>query len=230
MKILVTGGNGKIGSLAVAELEAQHEIVIYDIKNGDNILDMDNLRDKMRKVDVVVHLAAIPHPNSQPFRDFFEINVRGTVNVAEAAHDAKVKRMIYASSTAYYGCDTYDKQYPDYLPLDEFHPNMAQGRTSGGIKHYPFSKVMAEQVLAYYGTNRMMETVVLRFAPANNKERQYPKRFDWRSVPYIDYRRGCFWANCETTKCAEAVRLRACKLGRTIFYELRKRFSQRIRL
>jgi len=217
MRILVTGGSGKIGRLAVAEL-AEHEIINYDITNGDDILDTDKLYSKMSSVDVAVHLAAIPHPNARPFRDFFDVNVLGTLNVAEAAYNAGVKRMVYSSSTAYYGCDIDGMLFPDYLPIDEKHPNMAQGRSRGGIKHYPFSKVMAEQILAYYGTNKMMQTVALRLAPANYKRQQYPGDFDWRSVPHSDYRRGCFWANCNPEYCAQAIRL-AVESEREFWYE-----------
>jgi len=160
-------------------------------------------------VDVVVHLAGIPHPDNRPLEDYVYQNLIGTMNVAKAAHTARAKRMIYASSTAYYGCDINGKLLPDYLPIDEKHPTAAPGRYEGSIKHYPLVKVMCEQVLAYYGSNHMMQTIALRFGPANYKWQQYREgvSFDWRVVPIWDNRRGCMWANCNPDKAAEAVML-----------------------
>jgi len=210
VKILITGHQGHIGHRAYNLLVQSHEVVGFDIRSGNDILNKQHLADKMSGVDVVVHLAGIPHPDNRPFEAYLYANVVGTANVAEAAHNAGVRRMIYASSTAYYGADINGKLEPDYLPIDEKHPIAVPGRSVGGIKHYPFSKVMAEQVLAYYGTNHMMQTVALRFGPANYKRQQYPGTpIDWRKVPYGDYRRGCMWANVNPDKAAEAIVLAA---------------------
>lgn len=205
MKILITGHRGHIGHRVYSLLAQKHEVIGYDILDGDDILNESRLAEKMQGVDTVVHLAGIPHPDNRPFDAYLIVNVVGTANVAKSAYEAGVKRMIYASSTAYYGSDTSGRLEPDYLPIDEKHPIAAPGRSIGAIKHYSFSKVMAEQVLAYYGTNQMMQTMALRFGPANYKRQQYPGvPVDWREIPYGDYRRGCMWANVNPDKAAEA--------------------------
>ncbi len=62
MKIMVTGHRGYIGSRFVEAFGDIYEIVGYDLLEGNDILDYENLKKKMRGVDVVVHEAAIPAP------------------------------------------------------------------------------------------------------------------------------------------------------------------------
>lgn len=210
MKVFITGHQGHIGHRIYKILQdGGYDVVGYDAKSGDDILNYDRLIEKMQGANVVAHLAGIPHPDGRPLEDYIYQNLIGTMNVAKAAYTAGAKRLIYASSTAYYGCDINGKLLPDYLPIDEKHPTAAPGRYEGGIKHYPLVKVMCEQVLAYYGSNHMIQTVALRFGPANYKWQQYREgaNFDWREVPTWDYRRGCMWANCDPDKAAEAIKL-----------------------
>ena len=211
MKVFVTGHEGHIGHRIwdmLKELPGEYAIVGYDIKSGDDILNYDHLVEKMQGAEVVVHLAGIPHPDKRPLEAYIYQNLLGTANVAKAAYAAGARRMIYASSTAWYGCDINGKLLPDYLPIDEMHPPAAPGRYEGGLKHYPVVKVMAEQVLAYYGSNHMLQTVALRFGPANYKPQQFGEGvFDWRAVPNWDYRRGCMWANVNPDKAAAAIKL-----------------------
>ncbi len=75
---------------------------------------------------------------------------------------------------------------------------------------------MAEQLVAYYGTNQMLETVALRLAPANSKCESYESDFDWRKCD--DYRRGCFFANAHPEAVAQAVK-RALDAKGPFWYE-----------
>ena len=199
--ILVTGDEGKLGGLVKGLLG--DEAKGYDLQRGQDILDSGALVGAMDGCEMVVHCAGIPHPNAGDFVDYARTNVWGTINILEAARALKVKRVVYFSSTAYYGCNVAGKLNPLYLPIDEAHPPAnCEGRSMGMLDAYNQSKVMAEQALAWYGTQGLVQTVALRCAPANPKSGQYPDGFDWRSC--TDYRRGGFWANCHPDYAAKA--------------------------
>jgi UDP-N-acetylglucosamine 4-epimerase len=124
-KILVTGGAGFIGSNLCEELlEAADDVVcldnfstgkfenirhLFDRKNfrlivGD-IRNPDDCRRAMEGVDYVFHEAAlgsVPRSIKDPITSN-EVNVSGFLNVLTAARDAKVKRVVYASSSSVYG-------------------------------------------------------------------------------------------------------------------------------
>ena len=209
MKILVTGDLGKLGSLASKQLrEAGHTVIGYDIRRDkrEDLLRPSVLFETMTDCEMVVHLAGLPHPNKGGMERYFEINVRGSLNVLVAAQSTGVRRVIYTSSTAYYGCDINGRLNPAYFPIDEKHPPASvEGYSVGKLEPYNQSKVMVEQLLAYFGTNRLIETVALRLAPANTKEQQYPKGIDWQTC--TDWRRGCFFANCHPDSVADAIAL-----------------------
>lgn len=118
MKALVTGGSGFLGRHLVRELlRLNHDVVIYDLTTppeyqsqcnesshlscirGD-ILDFENLNNAIQGCDVVFHTAAIADLDKTRFvpRQTMNVNVVGTANCLEAAHNAKIKRFLFASS------------------------------------------------------------------------------------------------------------------------------------
>jgi len=132
MKVLVTGGSGFIGSHVVDKLKDKGiDVRIYDTvvptSNKDieyyqgSILDINALNFAMSEIDAIIHLAAIAD-----VKDVFEdpyysesINVRGTINVIEAARRAGVKRVIYGSTTWVYSeaaKDLVDEGTPLHAP------------------------------------------------------------------------------------------------------------------
>ncbi len=123
MRYLVTGGAGFIGSNTVEELVRRgHEVVVLDNLSAgkagnlspvrtkikliqDSITNLNALHEACRGVDCVIHLAAqtsVPRSVKDPVETNL-INVNGTLNVLVAARDAKVKRVVFASSCAVYG-------------------------------------------------------------------------------------------------------------------------------
>lgn len=115
MKALVTGGSGFIGSHVVDKLRDKGlDVRVYDAimptycKDIEfyqgSILDMTALGFAMHDADVVFHLAAIADVNEVYQEPHYSesINVRGTVNVLEAARKSKIKRVIYGSTTWVY--------------------------------------------------------------------------------------------------------------------------------
>jgi dTDP-4-dehydrorhamnose reductase len=105
MKLLITGHKGRIGSAIYAHLkEAGHEVYGYDLVDGDDVLDPEKLSAACAGKDVVVHLAAIPHPSPKlGFADYFKLNVVGTFNLCEACAERGVRRLVFMSSQARYG-------------------------------------------------------------------------------------------------------------------------------
>jgi len=118
--VLITGGAGFIGANAVRALLARGDRVriIDDLSEGEagyladvegeveaswsDVRDLEALRRSARGADHIVHLAAqsgVPPSVRDPARDF-EINVRGTFNVLEAARLESVPRVVFASSGA----------------------------------------------------------------------------------------------------------------------------------
>ncbi len=169
MKILVTGHKGFLGSSFVAKFGTDYDIVGYDHKDGDELLNYENLEKKMAGCVQVVHLAAIPKPVvGKSFDEYFATNVQGTLNVVKAAVKNNLKRVIYASSTTIYGIE---KGIPFATPISEDQPFISQYLKSNQLScrdvdlSYHMSKVMAEQILAWFGLNKKIQTVALRFGP-----------------------------------------------------------------
>ena len=124
-RAIVTGSSGFIGSLLVEELHRQGVATVnLDKVTGFDIGDRNELKRLMtgknargRGIDYVFHLAVLPiNPCDKDIRLCMETNAMGTLNVAEAAKTAGVKKIIYSSSSAVYG------NMDDALIVDETRP------------------------------------------------------------------------------------------------------------
>lgn len=123
MRYLVTGGAGFIGSNIVDELmrRGHSATVLDDFSTGReenlaqvrsrvefrqaSIVDLRAVREAVRGADYVLHLAArtsVPRSVEDPL-ETNRINIEGTLNVLLAARDAKVRRVVFAASSAAYG-------------------------------------------------------------------------------------------------------------------------------
>jgi len=125
-KYLVTGGAGFIGSNIVETLvkRKQKVVVLDDLSTGKaanlkpfgkrirfikgNIRNLRTVKRAMRGVDYVLHVAAlravlrsVDDPSESN-----DVNVNGTLNVLMAAREAKVKRVVFSSSSSVYGDTT----------------------------------------------------------------------------------------------------------------------------
>lgn len=132
MKVLVTGGSGFIGSHVVDKLKNKGaDVRVYDVimptfrKDIEyyqgSILDRTALGFAMDGIDTIIHLAAVADVKDVFGRPCYaeSINVRGTINVLEAARRAKVKRVIYGSTTWVYSEveeDSVDESTPLHAP------------------------------------------------------------------------------------------------------------------
>ncbi|MCW5632644.1 MAG: NAD-dependent 4,6-dehydratase LegB [Rubrivivax sp.] len=156
-KILVTGADGFIGSHLTEHLVRSgydvRAFVLYnsfnswgwldeseaavkaslDVFAGD-VRDPHGVRAAMRGCDVVLHLAAliaIPYSYHSP-DTYIDTNVKGTLNIVQAARELGVQRVVHTSTSEVYGTARF-------VPMTEEHP--LQGQSP-----YSASKIGADQV------------------------------------------------------------------------------------
>jgi nucleoside-diphosphate-sugar epimerase len=166
---LVTGGAGFIGSHLVDELLDRGASVRVldnffsghrenlaqcidriDLIEGD-IRNLDTCKKAVDGVAYVFHQAAlgsVPRSMDEPALSI-EVNVGGTTNVFAASRDAKVRRVVYASSSAVYGDSTR-------LPKKE-------GQEGKPLSPYALSKWMNEELADTFARCFGLETVGLRY-------------------------------------------------------------------
>jgi UDP-glucose 4-epimerase len=123
MKILITGGAGFIGSAIVPKLQNEnHDVFVFDnlsfgnrefISVANDHFFLGDIRDAAAvsnavesiSPDIIIHLAAvhfIPYCNEHPFESS-DINIRGTMNVLQAAKKVKnLSKILFASTAAVY--------------------------------------------------------------------------------------------------------------------------------
>ncbi|MBS7786427.1 NAD(P)-dependent oxidoreductase [Flavobacterium sp. CYK-55] len=169
MKILVTGGAGFIGSAIVPKMQKEgHDVFVLDnlsfgsrafisvddahFFEGD-IRDADFVNKTFDSVqpDAIVHLAAIhfiPYCNANPFESA-DINIRGTMNILDAARKIKnLKKVFFASTAAVYPISDHavDENHT-LLPLDI----------------YGLTKLTGERLCSEFHLSTGIDTICCRF-------------------------------------------------------------------
>src|SRR5579863_3432877 len=170
-RVLVTGADGFIGSHLVERLAEEHARVValsqYNSFNdwgwleGLSCLDevqvvTGDIRDPhfclalCKDVDVIFHLAAlIPIPYSYRAPDsYVDTNVKGTLNICQAARANGVRKLIHTSTSEVYGT-------AQYVPIDEKHPLNAQSP-------YSASKIGADAIAISFHHAFQLPVVVAR--------------------------------------------------------------------
>ena len=172
MKVVVTGGQGKIGRWVVSELAGEtgsgppHEVTVFDRVPGPeqgpiryvagDVQDLGHVVGALAGADAVVHLAAVHRDGIAPNEVTFRTNVMGTFNVHEAAWRLGIRRVVSTSSVSVMGWDYRVRDFlPEYLPVDEEHPAHPQDA-------YGLSKLVGEEIARSFTDKCGMETVVLR--------------------------------------------------------------------
>jgi len=169
MKILVTGGAGRLGRSTLAALEAAgHEAVSVDRATapgfGGRQVDIDLLHPTAFSAfvaaeapDAIVHLAAIAVPFSAPENVILDTNSRLAFTVLDAAREHGVGRVLAASSPTVVGYGSPSGWQPDYLPLDEEHRVRPWNA-------YALSKQLVENLVAMFA-RQATSTVFGAFRP-----------------------------------------------------------------
>ncbi len=172
-KILVTGADGFIGSHLVealiahsadvkafcyynsfgswgwldtvsAEVMSEVEIFMGDVR------DPNGVRTAMQGQDVVMHLAAligIPFSYHSP-DSYVDTNVKGTLNVLQAARDLGTERVVVTSTSEVYGT-------AQYVPIDEAHPRQGQSP-------YSATKIAADAMAESFYRSFNLPVVIAR--------------------------------------------------------------------
>jgi nucleoside-diphosphate-sugar epimerase len=160
MKILIAGGAGEVGKHLVQDLTAQgHSVRVLDraekmkgqrdALRGD-LSDPALVRAAVEGVDVIVNLAWSFADDPQVI---FGEDIRGHLNLLEAACTHKVSRFIYTSTATVYGKAVHH-------PVTEAHPCLiADARKP----LYALGKYTAEELCRYFFKARGLPTTVLRF-------------------------------------------------------------------
>lgn len=120
MKILVTGSSGQLGSVTVHHLKSfDHDVFGIDlIKHPPtdqlvDIQDSQQLEEILQGVDAIVHTAALhgKHTDLNYTRGaFIDVNIKGTLNLLNAAIKNNVKKFLYMSTTSIYGTAMKDEK------------------------------------------------------------------------------------------------------------------------
>ena len=183
MKFLVTGGAGFIGSHIVDALvnNGDKVCVVDDLSSG-RIENLESVRDKieliegdirdkalvkksMQGIDYVLHQAALRSvPKSLGDPELYnDVNINGTLNILNAAKDAGVKRVVFASSSSIYG---ETKTLPN---KEDFYPLL--------ISPYALTKLAGEYYCRIFSEIYGLETISLRyfnvFGPRQSLESEY---------------------------------------------------------
>jgi dTDP-glucose 4,6-dehydratase len=127
-----------------AEVTADLDVVLGELR------DVESVSDAVAGMDVVIHLGAqiaIPYSYVNP-RDFVEVNVLGTLNVAEAARRHGVTRVVHTSTSEVYGS-------AQTVPMTETHPLEPQSP-------YAASKLAADKLIDSYHRSFDLPACVVR--------------------------------------------------------------------
>jgi len=172
-KVLVTGADGFIGShLTEALIRAGYETKAFVMYNSFNswgwldhcdvevrgqfevfagdIRDPHGVKTAMEDCDAVLHLAAliaIPYSYHSPVT-YIDTNIKGTLNVIQAARDLEVSKVLHTSTSEVYGT-------AQFVPITEEHP--LQGQSP-----YSASKIGADQIAMSFYSSFEMPVSILR--------------------------------------------------------------------
>lgn len=174
-KVLVTGADGFIGSHLTQELiHKGYEVKAFTLYNSFNnwgwidsfskedldaieifqgdVRDPNGVKEAMKGVDTVFHLAAliaIPFSYHSP-DTYVDTNIKGTLNVLQAARDLDTSRVLITSTSEVYGT-------AKYVPIDENHPYQGQSP-------YSATKIGADRLAeSFYRSFEMPISIVRPF-------------------------------------------------------------------
>jgi nucleoside-diphosphate-sugar epimerase len=225
MRIVVTGGSGRLGQYVIRELFTHsHAVTSLDaVKPREclcptHVVDLekfDPLLDHFKGVDAVMHLARIRFPYTETgfnaakqqweFHDVggdaerFQQNIAMTNNVLTAAEACGVMRIVCGSSLAVYGLYYPTTELiPDYLPVDEGHPRRPQDP-------YGLTKLVGEQLGEACAQKSNVQIASLRFAGVYT-EAHRPMLLARSKDPTIRGT-GALWSYIDARDAARACRL-----------------------
>lgn len=165
LRVVVTGGSGRLGRHVVDRLRPHHALSVIDTAPPAaegvahlpvDITDLGALREALAGAEAVIHLAAVPNPRTASPEACFRVNTQGTWAVLQAAEDVGVRRVVVASSDAATGLHYNPVDWPpQYLPVDERHPLRPS-------EVYSLSKEVTECIARSFAVRGRLEVLVIR--------------------------------------------------------------------
>ena len=224
-RVLVTGGSGKAGRACVRDLlEHGYEVINVDAMGpsealcpfveadltdfGEALEALSEVDSRHKRVDAVVHLAAIPAPGRHTNAVTFRNNILSTYNVFEAARKLAIRNLVWASSETVLGLP-FDEP-PPYAPLDEDYP--ARPETA-----YSLSKFLGEEMAQQFCRwDPELKIIGLRFSNVMEPA-DYARFASFEADPQS--RKWNLWGYIDARDAAQAVRkaLEASLKGAEVF-------------
>ena len=165
-KIVLTGAAGRLGDYLRKPLAAKCEtLVSTDIApltdpliKGESFVQADladyaKMAEIIKGADMVVHFGG--HPDEKPFEDILHANIIGCYNIWQAAHEAGVRRIVYASSIHAVGL------HPKTTAINIHTPHRPDS-------YYGLAKCFAEDMAKLYWDKKGLEAVCLRILSCAN--------------------------------------------------------------
>ncbi len=169
-RLLITGINGRIGTILREALEAANEV--YGLDKGGHfsarvlsvdVADYQQVRQAFQQLaplDRIIHLAGNPNVNAS-WDSVLNANIVGTRNIFEAAREFQVRRVIFASSNHVTGA------YEGFEPNLHLHTQLEPPKISirdpiRPDSDYGVSKAFGEAVARYYAARWGIEAICLR--------------------------------------------------------------------
>ena len=209
MKILVTGGGGKIGRCLCKSFRQEHELRVIDLNDPKiegvefikcDIICFEEMEKATRGMEAIFHLAAIPYPIPGREVELMKVNTLGTFHLLEAAAHNGIKKFVMSSSDSTLGFVFSSRPLsPQYLPIDENHPLAPQDL-------YGLSKLVDEEICKTYTRAHDMTTICLRHCWV-----LFPEEFDLQkqdfAEPHSERNAKRLWAYIDVKDVLEGYRL-----------------------
>jgi NAD+ dependent glucose-6-phosphate dehydrogenase len=167
--VLLTGSQGHVGQAILDRLADDHEWRLLDRQppSGDppgeffvgDVTDEETVREAVAGCGAVVHLAGDPRP-SAPWDSVLDNNIDGTRTVLEAAVDAGVEKVAFASSNHAVKHYETDRRPDLYRPEDDFKLDGSELPRPGNL--YGVSKAAGETLGRYYHDEHDLAFVAVR--------------------------------------------------------------------
>jgi NAD+ dependent glucose-6-phosphate dehydrogenase len=199
-RVLLTGAGGRVGQAILGRAGEDYAWRLLDreplpgakipdrVEERDvvvaDVTDERAVREAVRDVEVVVHLAGDPRPEA-PWDSVVRNNIGGTQTILRAAVDAGVEKVAFASSNHAVGAYETDERTPEmYRTDDEFRLNGSELPRPSNL--YGVSKASGEILGRYYHDEYDLSVVCVRIG--NLTEGHPPRNYERGQAMWLSYR------------------------------------------